>query len=283
MKIKLIADSTCDLPKELIEKHNIEIVPLHILLGEESYDDGININPDMIYKWSDDNNTTPSTSAPSFLEVTNVYNKFIADYDQIICFTIAKAMSSTFNVFRLAAEELEIEDKVFIVNSKNLSSGIGLLVLKAAELIEQGLSGEEIYETIKSLLPKVRSSFIVDTLVYLHRGGRCSSIAALAGSALKLHPMIVVEDGRMHATKKYRGPIDKVFGQYVNDLSEQLENADKSRCFVTHSGGVTQETIDAIVDDLKVYNFNEILFSTTGGVISSHCGPKTLGVLFIEQ
>lgn len=282
MTVKIIADSTCDLTEELVQKHNIEVLPLHILLGEQAYEDGINIYPDDIYKWSDEHNATPSTSAPSLMEAMDVYKKFQNDYDQIVVFTIAKSMSSTFNVFRLAAEELEIEDRVYIVNSKNLSAGIGLMILKAAEMVEEGLDGEEIYSRMRELLPKIRTSFVVDTLTYLHRGGRCSSIAAFAGSALKLHPMIVVENGAMHASKKYRGNINRVYEQYAADLDRQLQEADKSRVFLVHSG-CDNEIIAAIAARLEAYQFDEVLISRAGGVISSHCGPATLGIIYIED
>ncbi len=280
--VKIIADSTCDLSDELVEKYNISILPLHIILGEKEYRDGIDIKPEDIFRWSDDNNATPKTSAPSVSEVIDVLKPFTDDGNSVICFTISKEMSSTANVFKIAAEELGTSDKVWVIDSANLSTGIGLLVIEAAVMAERGETAETIAERMEYLKPLVRSSFVVDTLIFLHRGGRCSSISAMAGGVLKIHPKIVVENGKMDSTKKYRGRIDKVIPAYVKDMEEELKKAKPDRVFITHSG-----CDDYIVNSVKEYLkelgvFKEILITRAGGVISSHCGPGTLGVLFID-
>lgn len=280
--VKIIADSTCDLSDELVEKYNISILPLHIILGEKEYRDGIDIKPEDIFRWSDDNNATPKTSAPSVSEVIDVLKPFTDDGNSVICFTISKEMSSTANVFTIAAEELGTSDKVWVIDSANLSTGIGLLVIEAAVMAERGETAETIAERMEYLKPLVRSSFVVDTLIFLHRGGRCSSISAMAGGVLKIHPKIVVENGKMDSTKKYRGRIDKVIPAYVKDMEEELKKAKPDRVFITHSG-----CDDYIVNSVKEYLkelgvFKEILITRAGGVISSHCGPGTLGVLFID-
>lgn len=199
--VKIISDSTCDLSKELVEKYDITILPLHILLGEDEYRDGVDITPEEIFRWSDENKTTPKTSAPSLTEAMEVMQPFVEEGREIICFSISDSMSTSGNVMRLAAEELEASDKVTIINSANLSTGIGLQVIQAAILASEGKTAAEITTAIEAIRPKVRASFVVDTLTYLHRGGRCSAVAALAGGMLKLHPRIVVVDGAMDASK----------------------------------------------------------------------------------
>jgi len=280
--IKIISDSTCDLSKDLIEKYDIAILPLHIHLGEDEYQDGVTITPDEIYIWADANNTTPKTSAASMMEAIELFQPYIENGDEIISFSISSTMSANNNVMRLAAEDLDAEDKIHVIDSANLSTGIGLLVIEAAVMAKKGFSADEIVSRIEALKPLVSASFVVDTLTYLHRGGRCSSVAALAGGALKLHPKIVVENGKMGANKKYRGKMNSVILSYAEDLEEDLKNAKKDRVFITHSG-CDESIIGEVHAYLKSLNiFDEILETRAGGVISSHCGPGTLGVLFIK-
>ena len=281
--IKIISDSTCDLSKELIDKYEISILPLHILLGEKEYEDGRNINPDEIYTWSDNNKTTPKTSAPSLEEAITLFKPFIESGDEIICFSISKEMSTSCNVMRLAAEELEAQDRIHMVDSANLSTGVGLLVLAAANMAQNGFSAIQIVQKMEELKPLVRASFVVDTLTYLHRGGRCSAVAALAGGMLKLHPKIVVKDGKMGVSQKYRGKLETVITNYAKDLEDDLKNARPERVFITHSG-----CDEAVIQNVKSYLvslniFEEILVTRAGGVVSSHCGKGTLGVLFISK
>ena len=281
--VKIIADSTCDLSQDLLTKYDISILPLHVLLGEEEYLDGRTITPDQIYSWSDAHKTTPKTSAPSLVEAMELMKPYVEEKREIVCFSISDEMSTSGNVMRLAAEELSAQQLVTVINSANLSTGIGLLVIEAAIMAGNGATGKEIAERMEELKPLVRASFVVDTLTYLHRGGRCSGVAALAGSALKLHPKIVVENGKMAPQKKYRGKIDRVILDYVHDLEQDLKSAKKERVFITHSGcdAVVVEAVRSYLEGLQV--FDEILETRAGGVISSHCGPGTLGVLFIAQ
>ena len=281
--VKIIADSTCDLSQDLLTKYDISILPLHVLLGEEEYLDGRTITPDQIYSWSDAHKTTPKTSAPSLVEAMELMKPYVEEKREIVCFSISDEMSTSGNVMRLAAEELDAAQLVTVINSANLSTGIGLLVIEAAIMAGNGATGKEIAEKMEELKPLVRASFVVDTLTYLHRGGRCSGVAALAGSALKLHPKIVVENGKMAPQKKYRGKIDRVILDYVHDLEQDLKSAKKERVFITHSGcdAVVVEAVRSYLEGLQV--FDEILETRAGGVISSHCGPGTLGVLFIVQ
>lgn len=279
-KVKIISDSTCDLSKELVQRYDIDILPLHILLGDKEYEDGV-ITPDEIFAWSDDNKTTPKTSAPAITEAVELMRPYVEEGREIVCFSISESMSTSGNVMRLAAGELDADELVTVIDSANLSTGIGLLVIEAAIMADKGCSASEIKARMEELKPYVRASFVVDTLTYLYRGGRCSAVAAMAGSVLKLHPRIVVENGAMDAAKKYRGKLSSVIMSYTKDMEEQLKNARPDRVFITHSG-CDRQIVDNVREYLEsLWIFDEILETRAGGVISSHCGPGTLGVLFI--
>ncbi len=281
--IKIIADSTCDLSKELLEQYNISIIPLCINMGDKSYKDGMDITSEDIYAWSEKTNSTPKTAAPILNDVIEFIKPYVEDNKDIIFLGISEDMSSTCNVVRLAGEFYEY-NKIHIINSKNLSTGIGLQVLKAATMAEKGHTAEEIvHYIVDDMQDKVKASFVVDTLVYLARGGRCSSVTALIGNTLKLKPMIIVSNGKMSVEKKYRGNIRTVLLKYANDLKENLLNADPDRVFITHSG-CDDEIVEELYNFLKDLNvFKEITVTSAGGVITSHCGPKTLGILYVAR
>lgn len=280
--VKIISDSTCDLSQDLLEKYNVEIVSLHILLGDKEYEDGKSITPDEIYAWSDANGETPKTSAAGIEQMVEVYRPYVEAGDEIVIFSISSEMSTTNNVMRMAAMELDAEEQIYVIDSANLTTGEGLLVIEAAIMAQAGKSATEIVEVIKVLKPRVRTSFVVDTLTYLHRGGRCNGVAALAGGMLKLHPKIMVENGKMKPEEKYRGKMSKVVLDYVKAMEGQLKTAKKERVFITHSG-IEDEIIESVrsyLEELQI--FDEILVTRAGCVVSSHCGPGTLGVLYIE-
>ena len=281
--IKIISDSTCDLTKELLEEYNISILPLHVMLGDKDLLDGVTVTPDEIYEWADANKTTPKTSAPSIEDAIDLIKPYIENGDSVIYFSISKEMSTSINVINLAVDELEASDKVFVIDSANLSTGVGHLVLEAATMAKDGMDVKDIVAKIEELKPRVRASFVVDTLTYLHRGGRCGSVAALAGGVLKLHPKIVVENGKMGATKKYRGKMDSVILSYAKEMEEEYRNAKTDRVFITHSG-CDEKIIESVYSYLKELDiFKEIIVTRAGSVISSHCGYGTLGVLYIAN
>ena len=281
--VKILSDSTCDLSKELIAEYGITIVPLHVVLGDKDYKDGVDITVDEIYTWADANNTTPKTAAISPEEAMDVMASLLEGDNEVVCFSISSSMSGTFSVLKLAADKMEVSDRVYCIDSMNLSTGIGLMVIESAKMAQECKSAKEIVAHIEAIRPMVRSSFVVDNLTYLHRGGRCSGVAAMAGSVLKLHPRIAVEGGKMDAGKKYRGKMNKVLLDYVRDMEEDLKKAKPERVFITHSG-CDQELLNAVYDYLDGLSvFEEILVTRAGSVISSHCGPGTLGVLFIAQ
>jgi DegV family protein with EDD domain len=281
--VRIISDSTCDLSGELLKRYGISIIPLHIILGEDEYEDGVDITPEVIYKWSDETKQGPKTSAPSIESAADVMRPLLEQGDELVCFSISSDMSSSANVMRLAASELDAADKVHVVDSMNLSTGIGLLAIEAAVMAQEGRTADEIVKQVEALRPKVRSSFVVDTLTYLYRGGRCRGLAAIFGSTLKMHPVIGVSGGQMAAVKKYRGSLDRVMMNYVRDLEPELRKARKDRVFVTHSGCEASVVVGVkeYLEGLGI--FTEILETRAGGVVSSHCGPGTLGVLFIEE
>ncbi len=279
--VKILADSTCDLSKELLEKYDITIIPLNIVLDEESFQDMVEITPNRVYQWADENGKTPKTAAPALDVVESILRQFNKEETDLIFFGISTEFSTTCNVVRLVAEDLEYEN-ISIINSMNLSTGIGLQVLRAAELAAAGKSAEEIVAEIEAVRGKVRASFVIDTLTYLHRGGRCSAMAALAAGALKLKPMIAVIDGKMDVVKKYRGNSHGVIRKYAHEMEEDLKAADHRRVFITHSG-CDDEIVGEIYEYVKSLDlFEEILVTTAGCVVSGHCGPNTLGVLYYE-
>lgn len=282
-KIRIVSDSTCDLSAELIEKYDITIIPLCIILGEKSYYDGVDISPAQIYEWSDENKTTPKTAGITFDKLDEFIKPLFESGDDIIYIGISEDMSSTCNTARIYGEDAEY-GRFFVINSKNLSTGIGLQVLRACELRDAGKSAEEIVSEIEGARDLVRASFVVaDKLTYLARGGRCTAVTALMANALKLHPEIVVRDGKMGVGRKYRGKTSVAVSAYVDGLMPAFGAADPRRVFITHSG-CEDEVIEAVHQRLtELGRFEEILITRAGGVISSHCGPNTLGVLFYEQ
>ena len=281
-KIRITADSTCDLSESLLQKYEISILPLNIVLDMKSYSDGEEISPDEIYAWSEKMHKTPKTAAVAYDRALEMASAFQKNGDEMIFFGISESMSTTCNVMRMVKEELNYTG-MYIIDSQNLSTGIGLQVLRAAELAGQGLAAQEIVTQIEQERGRVRASFVVERLDYLAMGGRCSSVVALFGGKLKLKPRIEVTGGKMEAGKKYRGNQDKVILKYVQDMEMQLRQADPHRIFITHSG-CEEAVIRSVEEYLKgLHHFEEILITRAGGVISSHCGPGTLGVLFYEK
>ena len=278
-KIRIVADSTCDLSPELLERFEISTIPLCIVMNDESFYDGIDVTPADIYKWADENRTTPKTAAVTYEKSIEILKPMMDAGDDIIFFGISSKMSSTCQVIRLIAAQ-ESYSRIFVIDSENLSTGIGLQVIRAAELAAEGKTAEEIVEIVERTRGLVRASFVVDNLTYLSRGGRCTAVTALMATAFKIHPMIIVKDGAMGVSKKFRGKMEHVLKTYVEGLKNVLAKAEPARIFITHSG-CTEEIIGIVKAELEALDyFDEILITQAGGVISSHCGPDTLGVLF---
>lgn len=280
-KVRIVSDSTCDLSPELREKYDIKVIPLCIVMDDESYFDMVDVTPLEIFEWADKNKTTPKTAAAGIEEAINFLKPFQEAGEDVIYIGISEDMSTTCNVLRLAASELEY-DRVFVINSMNLSTGIGLQVLRAADMAAEGKCAEDIVEAISGARTLVRASFVVDNLTYLARGGRCTAATALLANTLQLKPRIDVKMGKMGVGQKYRGKYGKVILKYVKEMEEQLLRADKTRVFVTHTD-MDQTIVEEVKDYLKSLNyFDEVYETVAGGVISSHCGRGTLGVLFYD-
>lgn len=278
--IRITTDSTCDLG-ESVAKRNIGVVPLTVILGDKAYADGVNICPQDIFDYVAQTGILPKTSAPSIGDFEEAFSRFTENGDTVIHFNISQKASSTHAYAKEAAKSFP--GKVYVVDSKALSSGQGLLVMKAADFATQGMSAEEIVEKVVALAPKVNTSFIPDTLDYLHKGGRCSAVSMYAASLLKIHPMIAMDDGQLTVKRKYRGNMEKCLRTYINDLKADYPVYDKSRCFITHSCA-DRELVDlakTLVGEL--FDFEEVLETVAGSVITGHCGRNTIGVLFIAE
>ncbi len=280
MKIKLISDSTCDLSPELIKKYDIEILPLYVTIGEEHLLDGVEVTPDDIYDYVDKSGKLPSTAAPNIGNFLEVFKKYRNEGFEVVHFNISGDFSSSYHNACAAAEEV---GGVYVVDSRNLSTGQGHVVLYGAELAAQGKSAREICEACTAITSKVEASFVVDSIDYLRKGGRCSAVAALGANLLKLKPCIEVIDGKMTPSKKYRGKIEKVILQYVEERLAGRNDIDTHRIFVTHTR-CDKEVVDAVKKKIaEHFDFDEILETTAGCTITSHCGPYTLGILFIRK
>ncbi len=279
--VKIISDSTCDLSTELRERFNVDIIPLHVILGDDMYSDGVDITPEEIYAWVDKNKANPKTAAPSPQEIEEVFQKWLKQYQEIVCFSISASMSASYSNMHLAAKDLDAEDRIHVVDSANLSTGMGQLVMTAAEMAADGADGGTIAARMEELKPLVRSSFVVDTLFYLYRGGRCSGLTALAGETLRLHPKISVVDGEMGAGKRYRGKIDRAVMNYVHDMQEELMQAMANRIVITYTRS-DPKTVQAVHEYLKsLHHFDEIDETLAGCVVTCHCGPGVLGLFFV--
>ncbi len=282
-KIFLSADSTCDISGELLERYKAELMPLHIVLEDKSYDDGVNIKPDDIYENFAKTGKLPKTAAINTQEYIDKFKPLIEKGYDIIHINLGSAISSSYQNCVTAAKEFD--GHVYPIDSCNLSSGSGHLVIETAKRIAKGMSAFDIVEEIKKLIPKCHSSFIIDKLDYLRAGGRCSTLAMLGANLLKLKPCIEVsnKDGSMTVGKKYRGKLENVLVQYVHEQLEKYDNIRNDKIFITHAG-IGNEYVEIVKSELeKLHYFTEIFIERASCTISSHCGPGTLGILFMTE
>lgn len=278
-KIIIAGDSTVDLSPELIERYGISILPLGVTLGEKEYTDGVDIHPDDIYAHYEATGQLPKTAAVNLGDFDEFFAKHTGEGKDVILFTISDQMSSTYHNACLAAESY---GRVFVVNTRNLSTGGGLLVITACEMAAAGKTAEEIVARCEELAPCVDASFIIDSLEFLYKGGRCSALAAFGANMLSLKPCILVQDGKMGVGKKYRGKFGGILPKYVSDRLGDGSDIIKNHIFVTHAG-CEPAIIQACVDQVKaVAPEAEVHVTRAGCTISSHCGRNTLGVLFIR-
>ncbi len=281
-KVVLTADSTCDLSSDLLERYQVHRYPLHVVLEEKTYNDGVDITPDEIYAAYRERGVLPKTAAINTAEYLDFFQPFIDDGCEIVHISLGSGLSASYNNCRMASEELE---GLYVVDSRNLSTGSGLLVLEAAKRIAAGMSAQQVSAEVQALTEKVEASFVIDTLEFLHKGGRCSALAMFGANLLQLKPGIEVDNtsGKMGVGKKYRGSLDKALQQYVQDRLEGRTDICADRIFITHSG-ISEERIEMVKKLIQQYaKFDEILVTRAGCTISSHCGPNTLGILFMTK
>ncbi len=279
-KIIITSDSTTDLSPELIERYGIKTLPMSITLGDKTYRDTIDIVPDDIYEHQRKYGELPKTCATNVGECTDFFKPFVDEGFSVIHFTISSEMSSTYNNSVIAASEF---DNVYIVDTRNLSTGGGLLMLAACDMIKAGKSAKEIADECTRLAAYVDASFVIDSLEYLYKGGRCSALSVMGANLLKLKPCIEVKNGKMGVGKKYRGKFAEVLKQYTEDRLANREDLVKTRVFITHAG-CAKDVVDSIARIVKSKGiFDEVYVTRAGCTVSSHCGANTLGVLFIRN
>lgn len=279
-KIIITSDSTTDLGEELIAQYGIKILPLKVVLGDKTYADGVDITPDMIYAHYAEKGELPQTAAPNLAECIDFFGTLVNDGYTVIHFTISSEMSSSCSNAVIAAQEFE---NVYVVDTRNLSTGGGLLVVSACEMAQKGMTAEEIVSQSRELADRVSASFIVDDLTFLYKGGRCSALAALGANLLKLKPCIEVSGGKMDVSRKYRGKFEKVLLQYIADQVGDGSRIVADHVFVTHAG-CDDEICQMCAEEVrKLVPVKQIHITRAGCTISSHCGKNTLGVLFIRK
>ena len=280
MAIRITSDSTCDIGY-LAEERKVGISPLNVVLDAETFQDGVNITPHDIFEFVEKTKILPKTSAISMDDYTEFFNSMLEEGDELIHFSISSKSSVSHSVAKQAAESFN--GKVHVIDSKNLSSGQGLLVLKACDLRDEGKSAKEIVGIITALCNKVNTSFIPDRLDYLYKGGRCSKMEMYGANLLKIHPMIAENDGQLVVKRKYKGNMSRCISQYVEDLHHEYMKYDKTRCFVTHSCADEALVELAMKKVQELFDFDEVIEMVAGSVITGHCGRNTLGVLFITE
>lgn len=276
----ITADSTCDLPKELMERFNIRTIPLTIQLGEETFYDGEGFSPEAMYRRYREDGTLPKTAAAAYQQFIDFFSQFTSAGYQVVHLDISSELSCSFSNACLAAQDL---GDVFPVDSRMLSSGLALLAIEGAECRDKGMGAQEIAEHLSQLSSKVDTSFVLDTLEFMWKGGRCSAVASLGANLLKLKPALEMKDGKLGVYKKYRGSIETVYRQYVKERLAG-KKIRPGHLFITNSGEIDPEVIRQLSELVReLVPVEEIHYATAGCTISSHCGPKTLGVLFINE
>ena len=281
-EVMITADSTCDLPNYLIEKNNITILPLSILLGDKSYSDGVDIFPRDIYAYVNKTGDLPKTAAVTPAQYNTVFKEFTEQGKAVVHIGLSSAISSSYQNACIAAAEFE---DVYCIDSKSLCTAMGLLVLKACDFREKGKKKKKIYNRVNSLVPKVSTTFVLNNLEYLHKGGRCSGVAKFSANVLGIKPSIAVdENGRLDVAKKYRGKIDLVYKQYISDSLKDVNKFDPARVVIANSGDINPEIISFAKGVIEGKNkFTEVITADAGCTISSHCGPKTLAIFYIKK
>ena len=279
MKIRMTADSTCDLSPDLLRKYNVGIVPLSVIIDGEVFHDGVDVTPRDVFRAAEAGKSV-RTAAVNTYEYREFFTEQLKTCDQLVHICISSEFSTCYSDALEASREM---DNVFVVDSRNLSTGSGLLVLEGAEMAAGGMEGAEIAETLRKRTSLVDASFVVRTVDYLRRGGRCSGLEAMGAKMLHIRPSIVVREGRMHPGEKYRGRYEHYLKHYIRDLLENDSDIDFRRVFITHSPS-EEGLVRFAIDTVKSYGlFREVLETMAGCTICTHCGPDTLGLLFMRK
>ena len=278
MKIAVSVESTNDLSKELLNKYDIKVIPYQIVLGDKSFKDG-ELSTEELFAYVDEKGTLPKTNAINDFGYTEYFEGLKKEYDAIIHICLSSGLSSSCGNAMRAAKEMK---NVFVIDSKSLSTGIGLLALYACDLVQEGFMPEEIAKKVSERVDKLQVSFVIERLDYLYKGGRCNSLQLFGANLLKLRPRIIVKDGKMSADKKYRGNMVKVVNNYCADTLEEFNTPDLTRVFVTYTTA-TKEMVDAAKAALEEAGFKNIYETHAGCTIASHCGGNTLGILYFND
>lgn len=278
--VKIFTDSTSDLPRSWIEQYDIGVIPLYTVFGSESLRDGVDITTDRLFERVSREGSLPKTAAPSPADFIQHFTPYIEQGMDILYISLSSELSSTYQNALLAGGEFP-EGRVHVVDSKNLSCGIGLLVMKAVKAVRNGLAIPEIVRQLEEMKPRVDTEFVIDTLEYLYKGGRCSGMQNLIGSLLKIRPVIKVIDGKMTPAYKVRGKREKALEQMLNNALSQKDNMDLELVIVVHA--MAEEDALDLQKKLQEQTGAEVALATAGCVISSHCGPKTIGIIYAKK
>lgn len=281
--IAITTDSTCDLPQRFINENDITVVPLTVLLGDTVYRDGVDIKPDDVYSFVEKTGKLPKTSAVTPAEYFEVFKQLTDEGKKVVHIGFSSGLSSSFQNACVAASEF---DNVFCIDSKTLCTAQGLLVLKACDYRAKGMDAKKIADRVTKLVPKVSATFVLDGLEYLHKGGRCSSVARFGANVLGIKPSIAVDNqtGKLEVSKKYRGKTEIVYKQYIADRMNEIKRIQPDRVVIAESGGVSSQIIAFAKGVIEGKDkFNQVIVADAGCTISSHCGPKTFAIFYIKK
>lgn len=278
MKVAITVESTSDLSKEILTDYDIKVIPFQINLGDMSFKDGEHTTEE-IFAYVDKYKTLPKTTALNEFEYTEFFENLLKDYEAVVHIALSSGITSSCGNAERAAQAIK---NAYVVDSRSLSTGIGLLAMFARELADEGVDAETIAQKVQARAYKLQVSFVLERLDYLYKGGRCSSLQLLGANLLKIRPRIILKDSKMVSDKKYRGHMESVVAKYCQDVLSEFNTPDKKRVFITYTSA-TEGMVEAARNALKNANFEQILETRAGGTIASHCGANTLGILYFND
>ena len=280
-KVMITCDSVCDLSKKLISKYKVKVLPIQILVGDTEYVDNGSLTSEDIYKKYREDGILPKTAAFSPQTAIDFFKSYTDKGYEIVHIDLSSELSSCYQNAGIATLTF---DSVYVVDSRQLSTGMGLLVIEACKLRDRGFSAKEIVEQLDVFKEKISTSFVIDTLEFLHKGGRCSNLTAMGANMLSLRPCLEMKDGTLKVTKKYRGKIERVYTQYLTDRLDVLTIDTTREVFITHSGEVDKKTLNELKNRVsETLKTEDVYITEAGSTVCSHCGPKTLGILYVKK